>query len=564
MKAKKIFMMILVMMGFVIAKAQNYPAELVLVSQPVMTYNNYDNTITLYYDVQNIGDVRYKGYVYIYLDPDDGYYYAKTRVKVCPGRIKRIAIDIPAYRPNPSWTYTVMPYYSVGPELYSFTTFEYFDPLTFRWNGPRTEIHYVTVLPPRPRYYRRPCEFRFYYDGYRPPMPPPMGYGPGAPMPPHHDPMHHTYQYHYNNGGYPVNHPEHYGEGYTPIPNGNSQATVRPSNPSNTPGSMSSRDENNNNGARVNNGSNNGATSRPNNAGTTNNLNGNGASSRPNNSGTSSSSNVNRPSSGNSSSSGRTGTGSNNSGSVNRPSSGNSSSSGRTGTGSSNSGSVNRPTAPTYHPPTKQQREEKSCQTDKKHTSHEVACLRNAHSCQYHLGHFRETSVKQIYHERHTTYIHQPTVHTIVRHATQCRRKEKQQRNADKRQHPMCAKTTDTTFHPSEQQTFQKHKAKYQTDSPHPTPCSPPFHPILHCPHQTTILRPHTSHEKHGHAFQMIHTKNRRQVPMHKPQHYRQHTQRPTIPPLGRHAHCQKHQQQHPNKPQVISSSRIPQHLQHQ
>ena len=342
MKAKKIFMTILVMMGFVIAKAQGYPPELALVSQPVMTYNDYDNTITLYYDVQNIGDARYKGYVYIYLDPDDGNYYARKCVNVCPGRIKRIAIDIPAYRPNPSWTYTVMPYYSLGPELYSFTTFEYFEPLAFSWYGPRTEIYYVTVIPPRPRYYTRPAEIRFYYDGYRPTMPPPMGYGPGAPMPPYHDPMHHTYNYHFNNGGYPVNHPDHYGEGY------NSQATVRPHNPNSTPGSMGSRDEGN---ANVNNG----ATVRPNNPGTTNSLNGNGATVRPNNSGTSTNQNgatvrpngnannygnVSRPSSGSSSSSGRTGTNSN-SGNVNRPSSG-SSSTGSSSRSSSSSGSSSR------------------------------------------------------------------------------------------------------------------------------------------------------------------------------------------------------------------------------
>ena len=353
MKAKKIFMTILVMMGFVIAKAQGYPPELALVSQPVMTYNDYDNTITLYYDVQNIGDARYKGYVYIYLDPDDGYYYAKKRVNVCPGRIKRIAIDIPAYRPNPSWTYTVMPYYSLGSELYSFTTFEYFEPLTFYWNGPRTEVFYVTVVPPRPRYYTRPAEFRFYYDGYRPPMPPPMGYGPGAPMPPHHNPMHHTYSYHYNNGGYPVNHPDHYGEGYAPI-NGNSQATVRP-NGSNTPGSMSSHGENNGS-TNANSGSNSGATVRPN---PTNNLNGNGATTRPNNSGTSSnqngattrpdgnsnngSSNVTRPSSGNSSSSSRPSSGSNSS-NVNRPNNGSTSRPNNSGT-SSSSGNVNRPSS---------------------------------------------------------------------------------------------------------------------------------------------------------------------------------------------------------------------------
>lgn len=374
MKAKKIFMTILVMMGFVIAKAQGYPPELALVSQPVMTYNDYDNTITLYYDVQNIGDARYKGYVYIYLDPDDGYYYAKKRVNVCPGRIKRIAINIPAYRSNPSWAYTVMPYYSLGNELYSFTTFEYFAPLTFQWYGPRTEVFYVTVLPPRIRYYTRPAPYSFYYDGYRPPMPPPMGYGPGAPMPPHHDPMHHTYNYHFNNGGYPVNHPDHYGEGYAPI-NNSSQATVRP-NGSNTPGSMSSHGENNGS-TNVGNGTSSGATTRPNNSGTTNNLNGNGATTRPNNSGTSSnqngatsrpgnntnngSGNVNRPSSGSSSSSSRPSSGSsssnvnrpnngstsrpNNSGTsssssnVSRPSSGSSSSSGRTGTSSSSSSS---------------------------------------------------------------------------------------------------------------------------------------------------------------------------------------------------------------------------------
>ena len=339
MKAKKIFMTILVMMGFVIAKAQGYPPELALVSQPVMTYNDYDNTITLYYDVQNIGDARYKGYVYIYLDPDDGYYYAKKRVNVCPGRIKRIAINIPAYRSNPSWAYTVMPYYSLGNELYSFTTFEYFAPLTFQWYGPRTEVFYVTVLPPRIRYYTRPAEFRFYYDGYRPPMPPPMGYGPGAPMPPHHDPMHHTYNYHFNNGGYPVNHPENYGQGYAPI-NNNSQATVRP-NGSNTPGSMSSHGENNGS-TNANSGSNSGATVRPN---PTNNLNGNGATTRPNNSGTNSSQNgvTTRPSSGNSSNSGRTGT-SNNSSNVSRPSSGSSSSSSRPSSGN-NSSNVSRPSS---------------------------------------------------------------------------------------------------------------------------------------------------------------------------------------------------------------------------
>ena len=45
----------LLVMGMIIAKAANgFPPELVLVSQPVLTYNA--NSVTIYYDVQNIGD----------------------------------------------------------------------------------------------------------------------------------------------------------------------------------------------------------------------------------------------------------------------------------------------------------------------------------------------------------------------------------------------------------------------------------------------------------------------------------------------------------------------------
>lgn len=332
MKVKKIMMTILLAVGFIAAKAATgYPPELVLVSQPVMTYNDYSNTLTVYYDVQNIGDYRYKGYVYIYLDPDDGYYYAKKRVKVCPGRIKRIAIDIPAYRPNPSYTYTIMPYYELGDELYSFTTFEYFDPLAFRWNGPRNEYHVVINLAPVPRYYNRPGTYRYYYDGYRPPMPPPPPPGFAGPAPAPHvlDPAHHTYHYHYNNGGYPATH--NFSEGAhvhdsgnnNPSSSGNGQATVRPNN-NGTSGSMSSNGAGNNNQNNFNGSSNNGVTVRPNGNPAGN----NGATTRPNsgNSGVSSGS-TSRPSSG-------VGSGSNNGSS--RPSSG-SSSVGRTSSSSSSS-----------------------------------------------------------------------------------------------------------------------------------------------------------------------------------------------------------------------------------
>ena len=329
MKTKKFLMTSLLVMGMIIAKAAvGFPPELVLVSQPVLTYNA--NSVTIYYDVQNIGDYTYRGDVCIYLDPDDGYCYASEYVKVRPGRIKRIAISIPAYRPNPSWVYTVMPYYELGDELYSFTMFEYFEPVRFCWNGYRNEPWVVIYVGPRPSYYHRPGEYRYYYDGYRPPMPPPA---PGHPhnMPPM-DPHHHTYGYHHSSGGYPANyHPDHDVPGYNNN-NGYSgvNATVHPHTPS-TPGSMSSNGAGSNNGGGNNgggSGSSIGTTVRPSSS------NSSSSSSRPSSS-SSSSSSV-RPSSSSSSSSSSRGSSSSSSGSS-RSSSSSSSSSSR-GSGSSSSG----------------------------------------------------------------------------------------------------------------------------------------------------------------------------------------------------------------------------------
>ena len=340
MKAKNILMSVLLAMGFIAAKAAGYPPELALVSQPVLVYNY--NSITVYYDVQNIGDYTYRGDICLFLSPDNGYCYAEKYVKVCPGRIKRVAIDIPAYRPNPSWTYTIMPYYELGDELYSFTTFEYFEPLSFYWNGPRTEHWVVINVPPRPRYYQRPGDYRYYYDGYRPPMPPPPGPGFANTPPPPMNPMHHTYNYHYNNGGYPG-----WNNDNPPTPNtgGNGEtphATVRPKV---NGGSMSHGNANASNGS---NGTSTGSATSGSNSGRT----GNSSNvSRPSNNGTSTgsatsgfnsgrtgnSSNVSRPSN-NGTSTGSATSGSNsgrtgNSSNVSRPSNNG------TSTGSATSGS---------------------------------------------------------------------------------------------------------------------------------------------------------------------------------------------------------------------------------
>ena len=342
MKAKNILMSVLLAMGFIAAKAAGYPPELALVSQPVLVYNY--NSITVYYDVQNIGDYTYRGDIYLYLDPDNGYYYGSKYVRVCPGRIKRVSIEIPAYRPNPGRVYTIMPYYEMGNELYSFTTFEYFEPLNFYWNGPRTERWVVINVPPRVRYYTRPGHYRYYYDGFRPPMPPPhmAGHGHGTHTPPPLNPMHHTYGYHSNNGGYPATHNPNNeppkpnngnGNGNAPAPT----ATVRPNN---TAGSLSNGNSGNTPPPSNNVGSS--STSRPNSSGTVNN---GSSSNRPNSSG-SGSGNVSRPNSNNSNSGTTSGSVSN--GSSNRPNRPNNSGNvSRPNNGNSNSGNVSRPSSNT-------------------------------------------------------------------------------------------------------------------------------------------------------------------------------------------------------------------------
>ena len=296
MKAKNILMTLLLVTGAIAAKASGFPPELALVSQPVMVYNY--NSVTVYYDVENIGDYTYRGNVCIYLDPDDGFSYAEKYVKVRPGRIKRIAVEIPSYSIDRHFTYTIMPYYTIGRELYSFTTFEYFEPIRFCWHGTRTEPWVVIHI------------------------------------------------------GYPATHNWSSEE---PKPNSsNSSATVRPNNSgsstgSATSGSMSSGNANTgNNSGSVSNGNkpnapaaprnDSGSVSRPSNsrpsAGTSNSgRTGNSGSSRVNNN-----SNSSRPSSG-TSTSGRTGNSNVNRSSSSTNRSGNSSNSGSSRASSSSSSS---------------------------------------------------------------------------------------------------------------------------------------------------------------------------------------------------------------------------------
>ena len=338
MKAKNILMTLLLVAGAIAAKASGYPPELALVSQPVMVYNH--SSITVYYDVENIGDYTYKGDVYIFLEPDFGYYYAREYVKVYPGRIKRIAIDIPARSFDLYRTFTIMPYYELGNELYSFTTFEYFEPVRFYWHGPRTEPWVVIHIGPRPRYYHRPGTYRYYYDGYRPPM---HGRGPG--MPPPMDPMHHTYGYHHSIGGYPATHPEWSNNGEMPKPTSDvaPSATIRPKE---NAGSMSGSSSTGNTSAAT--GARPSTNSRPEGTGSSS-----GSINRPSSNGSASGS-VSRPSSNSSTS--RPSSASNVSGSSTRPATNGSASRPSTSASSSSrpsgnsSSSVSRPSGSTSRP----------------------------------------------------------------------------------------------------------------------------------------------------------------------------------------------------------------------
>jgi hypothetical protein len=198
MKANKIIMTFFILMGMFTAKAQDfyYPAELAIISQPVMTYT--PNSVRLYYDIQNIGNERYSGYFYIYMYPDNGQYYDREYVRIRPGRIKRVVMEIPYYLFDPNINYVVSPYYEIGHELFYFTTYEYFEPLTLSWRGPRTQFYIVTAPRPLPRLYHRLNVPRYYYDGHRPPH---DGYVHGYPYDPRYGHENHLYF------GQPNNHP---------------------------------------------------------------------------------------------------------------------------------------------------------------------------------------------------------------------------------------------------------------------------------------------------------------------------------------------------------------------
>lgn len=275
---KKIFLLALLMASFTTSvNAQYYtpgyyPAELALISEPMMSYRY--NFVRLYYDVQNIGDVRYSGNFLIYLYPNNTYFFARDYIRVKPGEIKRIVLDIPIYQLDLSFNYTVLAYYEDGGQLSPLTTFEYYPPMTIWWRGPRTDYYIVNAPRNRPNIYNRPPDGpKFFYNN--------KPYGePYCPIP--QNPYNHGNNNYYNgnnNNFNPGNNNPGNNGNYTPQqprnPNSGHSGNVSPNpgNNNNNNNIGTNRSENNgnsgnNNGSNV--GTNRSGSTSGNNSGTNN------------------------------------------------------------------------------------------------------------------------------------------------------------------------------------------------------------------------------------------------------------------------------------------------------
>ncbi|MGN0033752.1 MAG: hypothetical protein ACI358_08280, partial [Candidatus Limimorpha sp.] len=156
-----------------VLKVENeyYEPELLMVSQPKMEFfyaNDYDY-VKLYFDVKNIGSETYKGDFLILLEPDIDHYYAKKRITVKPGKIKRIKLEIDLNQVYYDSTYTVMPVYEFDNQWYPLTMYEQFNTLSLHVNAPHTEMYIVNCEPDIVTFYdfdvrlHRPYIYGYYY-----------------------------------------------------------------------------------------------------------------------------------------------------------------------------------------------------------------------------------------------------------------------------------------------------------------------------------------------------------------------------------------------------------------
>lgn len=173
---KRFLLIINVIMTFS-ASAQEFPEayyepELLMVSQPKMEYydasdNNY---VLFYYDVKNIGSETYKGDFMILMEPDMDHYYAKSKIKVKAGAVKRIKMELDLGMIYYDSIYTVLPVYEFENQWYPLTAYEKFQSIMLCLNAPDYSSDLVVTTEPEPvtDYYfdvrlQRPPVYGYYY-----------------------------------------------------------------------------------------------------------------------------------------------------------------------------------------------------------------------------------------------------------------------------------------------------------------------------------------------------------------------------------------------------------------
>lgn len=149
-----------------------YEPELLMISQPKMEFYDTGESdyVQFYFDVKNIGSETYKGEFIILMEPDVDHFYAKKKIKVKAGAVKRIKIELDLSMIYYDSVYTVLPVYDFENQWYPLTAYEQFSPLMLCLSYPSYYSDFVVTAEPAPvvdYYYdmrlQRPPVYGYYY-----------------------------------------------------------------------------------------------------------------------------------------------------------------------------------------------------------------------------------------------------------------------------------------------------------------------------------------------------------------------------------------------------------------
>ncbi|MBP9994224.1 MAG: hypothetical protein KBT67_04685 [bacterium] len=177
MKSIKCLLLIISMMSVLSAVAQVetktfYEPELLMISQPKMEFYTADDDdfVQFYFDVKNIGSETYKGEFIILMEPDVDHFYAKKKIKVKAGAVKRVKVELDLGMIYYDSVYTVLPVYDFENQWYPLTAYEQFSSLMLCLNSPSYSQDLIVTAEPAPvvdYYYdmrlQRPPVYGYYY-----------------------------------------------------------------------------------------------------------------------------------------------------------------------------------------------------------------------------------------------------------------------------------------------------------------------------------------------------------------------------------------------------------------